>query len=36
VRDMQQSPPHMKNTLAPRFASCFSVPTRYGVITPMI
>jgi hypothetical protein len=28
VSEMQQRPPHMKKTLAPRLASCLAVPTR--------
>ena len=35
-KERQQSEPHKKNTLAPRFASPLFVPTRYGVMTPMI
>jgi hypothetical protein len=32
----RQSEPQMKKTLAPRLASPFPVPTRYGVMTAMI
>ena len=36
VRERQQREPQRKKTLAPRLASPFLVPTRYGVMTAMI